>query len=71
LQDTETANVWKRLRGTKDDHYIYRSDSILDRFFDYEGEVRFDVLSEEGKQNLRAAVIAAGGLSTQALIAGG
>ena len=60
LQDTESAKVWNALRGTKDDHYIYTAESVLHRFFDYEGDVEFDTLSEQGRATLRTAIIAAG-----------
>ena len=60
LQDNSQANVWDKLLGSKDDHYIYRADGTLDRHYDYSAGQRVDVLSVAGKAALRDALIAAG-----------
>jgi hypothetical protein len=60
LQDTSDANVWDKLLGSKDDHYIYTPDSILDRYYDYDAGQRVDPLSAPGKAALREALVAAG-----------
>ncbi len=60
LQDTSEANVWDKLLGSKDDHYIYTPDGILDRYYDYDAGQRVDPLSSAGKAALREALVAAG-----------
>jgi hypothetical protein len=60
LQDTPEAGVWSALRGTKDDHYLYTPDLVLDRFFDFESGDVVDALSEPGKARLLEALLAAG-----------
>ncbi|HEX2877533.1 MAG TPA: redoxin domain-containing protein [Polyangiaceae bacterium] len=60
LQDTKEATVWDTLRGTKDDHYIYTPESVLDRYYDYEAGQRVDPISVAGKASLREALVAAG-----------
>jgi hypothetical protein len=60
LQDTAQAGVWDKLLGSKDDHYIYTADAVLDRYYDYDAGQRVDPLSAAGKQALRDALVAAG-----------
>jgi hypothetical protein len=61
LQDTDEARAWDKLLGSKDDHYIYTPDGVLDRYYDYEAGQRVDPLSAAGKASLRDAIVAAGG----------
>lgn len=60
LQDTKEATVWDALLGSKDDHYIYTPDGVLDRYYDYNAGQRVDPISVAGKAALREALIAAG-----------
>lgn len=60
LQDTKEAKVWDTLLGSKDDHYIYTAEGVLDRYYDYDAGQRVDPLSAAGKASLRDAVVAAG-----------
>lgn len=60
LQDTKEAKVWDRLLGSKDDHYIYTPESVLDRYYDTNAGQRVDPISVAGKASLREALMAAG-----------
>jgi len=60
LQDRSDANVWDKLLGSKDDHYIYTADGTLDRYYDYDAGQRVDPLSAAGKAALREALVSAG-----------
>jgi len=61
LQDTKEAKVWDKLLGSKDDHYVYTPEGVLDRYYDYGAGQRVDPLSPAGKAALRDAIVAAGG----------
>ncbi len=61
LQDATEAKVWDKLLGSRDDHYVYTPDGILDRYYDYDAGQRVDPLSPAGKAALRDAIVAAGG----------
>jgi thiol-disulfide isomerase/thioredoxin len=61
LQDTEQAQAWDTLLGTKDDHYIYDAGGVLDRFIDFTGDPNEMIVSEAGKAMFRQAIIDAGG----------
>jgi peroxiredoxin len=60
LQDTAEAGAWEKLRGGRDDHYVFTANGVLDRYYDYAAGQRVDPLSDAGKAALRDALLRAG-----------
>ncbi len=61
LQDTEQAQAWETLLGTKDDHYIYDAGGTLRTFVDFKEKLNEMIVSEAGQAMFRQAIIEAGG----------
>lgn len=57
LQDTEAANAWGTLLGTKDDHYVYDAEGVLRTFIDYTANPSQMIISEAGRAMFRQAII--------------
>lgn len=61
LQDTEDANAWRTLLGSKDDHYVYDGEGVLRTFVDFKNDLNEMIVSDKGKALFRNAIIDAGG----------
>ena len=59
FQDVEIVNAWLMYYGVKDDMYVYTADHLLHSYLSPFGSAVTVLSSEEGKQNMKNAIIAA------------
>ncbi|MBR56706.1 MAG: hypothetical protein CMH54_01475 [Myxococcales bacterium] len=59
FQDTNEVTAWDKLEGSKDDMFIYNTDSTLHLFLENGGEININMGSDAGYNNVKNAILSA------------